>query len=393
VIDHAPAGTNASHDAVVHARTLEVLESIDANAALIRGGILVEQFAMRQGDDELLTLNFSELATEYPFALILPQSAAENVLLDRLASHGGQVRRPVTAVALEQTSDGVEVALWDGSATRSASPSRRTIIARYVVGCDGTFSQVRSALGVPFVGKPDQHSFAVADVRMTCSLPRSAVHLFFSDHGILIISPLPQNQHRILAMVDGGKEAPTLDEVQKLLDARGPRARPAIVHEVVWSRRMPVLDRVATHYRLGRVFLAGDAAHVHNPASAQGMNAGVQDALHLADRLADVVSGLTDESALDRYEQERRPFAKGVLLTTRVMIRVATLRGSTARKVRNWFLRLAGRMPMFTSLFARRLAGLDAPQPGLVRRKRGYATTLVLLALIVGTFVLVSIRG
>lgn len=394
LIDHAPAGVNASNDAVVHARTLEVLESIDCNDSLIRDGVLVHQFALRDGDDELLAVSFSDLPSEYPFALILPQSSAEEVLLQRLASHGSSVLRPVTAVSLEQKQDGVQVELWDGT-SRSGSPSRRTIFARYVVGCDGMHSQVRSALGIRFDGSPQEHSFVLADVRMTCSLSRSTVYLFFSQRGVLLIAPLPQNQHRILAMVEGSRQTTEIEELQSLLDTRGPQSPRAIVHDVVWSRRMPVHDRVATRYRMGRVFLAGDAAHVHNPAAGQGMNAGIQDALHLADLLADVLTGLTDESVLKRYEKERRPFARLVLRTTGFMIRAATLRGPRARRMRNALLRALGGVPAFSGFFARRLAGLEGvtpAEPAPLARRRSYAATLVLLALIVGTFVLASIR-
>jgi 2-polyprenyl-6-methoxyphenol hydroxylase-like FAD-dependent oxidoreductase len=388
VVDHAPPGANISHGAVVHARTLEVLESIDVSAPLIRRGITVPHFALRDRDDKLFAVDFSELPTRYPFALMVPQSIAEDVFLEQLGHYGSSVFRPVTAVGLQQDAEGVTVELWDGS-TRSGSPSRRSVLATYVVGCDGMHSQIRSALDMPFIGSSRAVSFVAADVHMQWSLPRSEIQLFFSEHGLMVVAPLPDDQHRILALVEHGDQKPGRDEVQDLLATRGPRAAAAVVRDVVWSARFLIHDRVASHYRSGRVFLAGDAAHVHSPAAGQGMNAGIQDALHLADKLCDVISGRADASVLDRYEDERRPVAEIVLGTTQVMTRVATLRGRIVPKIRDRSLRLVSTLPAVRRRLAHRLSGLEGAvafaRGRAVENKFLYVATLLLVALLLGT--------
>src|SRR6185503_8028993 len=171
----------------------------------------------------------------HPYTLMVPESSAEGVLLERLDSYGSGVLRPVTAVALQQNDDGVTVEVWDGSRPRSASPSRRSIFARYVVGCDGMHSQIRSALQIPFVGSSRTESFVMADVRMLWSLPRSEVQLFFSQNGLLIVAPLPDDRYRILATVERNGEPPELHDVQQILATRGLRASPARVRDVVSS--------------------------------------------------------------------------------------------------------------------------------------------------------------
>jgi 2-polyprenyl-6-methoxyphenol hydroxylase-like FAD-dependent oxidoreductase len=319
---------------------------------------------------------------------MMPQSIAEVVLLQKLAHFGSSVLRPVTAVGLEQDEQGVTVELWDGS-TRSANASRRSIVARYVVACDGLHSQIRSALDMAFLGSSAVVSFIAADVQLEWSLPRTEVQLFFSERGVMVVAPLPDDLYRILASVDPGDQKPKREQLQELIATRGPRAPAGVVREVVWSATYEVHDRVATHYRSGRVFLAGDAAHVHNPAAGQAMNAGIQDALNLADKLCDVISGRADASLLDRYEDERRPVAKTVLSVTAAMTRVATMRGKVAPRLRNRALRVIGSFPALSRRLAYRMSGLEGTFVAARRRakekKLVYVATFLFVALLLGT--------
>jgi 2-polyprenyl-6-methoxyphenol hydroxylase-like FAD-dependent oxidoreductase len=187
-----------------------------------------------------------------------------------------------------------------------------------------------------------------------------------------------------LATVEQPNKYPEIDDLQQLLATRGPRASPARVTEVVWSTTLQVHHRLAMFYRSGRVFLAGDAAHVHSPAGGQGMNTGIQDALHLADKLADVLADGADVSVLNRYEDERRSVAEAVLQLTQRMSTVSTLRGQRASRVRNRVLRIVGRFPAFRHGLAYRLSGLEWARRSGRRSdaKFRYATTLILIALI-----------
>jgi 2-polyprenyl-6-methoxyphenol hydroxylase-like FAD-dependent oxidoreductase len=386
VIDHAPQPATYSHSTMLDARTLEALETIDANEPIVRRGQKIRHFSMRDGDEHLFQVDYAVLRTRYPFALILPEITVANVLAERLAAFGSPVLRPVTAVGLEQTADDVAVQLWDGS-TRSGAPLRRTILARYVVGCDGMRSQIRSALQIPFVGSSHVEAFLMADVRMDWSLPRSDVQLFFSEHGLTVVAPLPDDRYRLLATVDRVVGAPELEDLQRLLAARGPRSDVPRIHDVVWSTCFGVDRSLAMHYRSGRVFLAGDAAHVHTPTEAQGMNAGIQDALYLAEHLGRVIRGHADDRSLDSYERDRRPIAESVFDLTRRMSRIATLRDPRHRRWRNRVLRTMGRIPGLPAALARRISGLEwAHRVGSTPRDNGrlLVVTLALVALLLG---------
>jgi len=210
-------------------------------------------------------------------------------------------------------------------------------------------STVRERSGIGFRGDRYAESFVLADVRMDWELPGDEVMLFFSPAGLVVVAPLPGGRHRIVATMEQAPPEPSLADVQALLDARGPQRSPARVREIVWSSRFQVHHRLADRYRDGRIFLAGDAAHVHSPAGGQGMNTGIQDAVELAAVLA-------DGTDLDRYERVRRPVAAGVVAVTDRMTRLATSRN---RLLLGVALPLAGRVPAVRRRLAMRLSGLS----------------------------------
>ena len=176
-----------------------------------------------------------------------------------------------------------------------------------------------------------------------------------SPAGLVVVAPLPEGVHRIVATVDEAPESPSAAYVQSLLDARGPRRERAVVQEVLWGSRFRVHHRVADAYRTGRLVLAGDAAHVHSPAGGQGMNAGILDAMSLADALVKALSG--DPVALDAYGAVRRPVAREIVSFADRLTRLATVRPGL-RVLRNLLLSTVSRLPMFRRQLAWRLSGL-----------------------------------
>lgn len=348
LIDKAAEGANTSRAAVVHARTLEVLRDLDVSAELVRRGVVVPRFTVRDRDRALLTLDFGELPTPFPYALMVPQDVTEAVLLDRLRALGGRVHRPYELTGLEQDADGVTATMAGGE----------TIRAAYAVGADGMHSAVREHTGIAFTGDAYPQSFVLADVHMDWHLPAEEVMLYFSPEGLVVVAPLPGGRYRIVATVDEAPEHPSRDDVQALLDSRGPKSRPAQVRDVVWSSRFRVHHRLADHYRAGRLFLAGDAAHVHSPAGGQGMNTGIQDAVALAARLAAVVRDGADPATLDAYEAERRPVAAEVVAFTHRMTKIATVGHAPVRRMRNAALRALDRVPAVHRAIAMNLSEL-----------------------------------
>jgi 2-polyprenyl-6-methoxyphenol hydroxylase-like FAD-dependent oxidoreductase len=341
LIDRQPEGANTSRAAVIHARTLEALDELKVTADMVERGVIVPRFTVRDGDRALLTVDFSHLPTPYPYTLMLPQSDTEAILSDRLRRLGGAVRRPAELVGVQQDDDGVTATLRDGG----------TIRARYLVGADGMHSTVRELAGIGFTGQAYEESFVLADVRMDWPLPDDEVMLYFAPAGLLVVAALPGGRYRIVATLDDAPEHPAAADVQAILDARGPRRRPAKVREVVWSSRFRVHHRLAEHYRSGRIFLAGDAAHVHSPAGGQGMNTGIQDGYALGRAFA------TDQ--LDGYEARRRPVAQRVVAFADRMTRIATTHNPAIRGARNITLPLLGRIPAFRTKLATELSELN----------------------------------
>lgn len=352
LIDRLPAGANTSRAAVIHARTLEVLERIDVTRRLEAEGIAVPVFTIRDRDHVLAKVDFDWLPTRYPHTLMLPQQITESILLERLQELGGRVERPWELTGLAQTGDGVTLAM------KRPNGTAHTLKARYVVGADGMHSMVRRAADIGFRGAAYEESFVLADVHMSWPLPDGEVALFFSPQGLVVVAPLPGGRHRIVATSDVAPEHPDIGFVQALLDARGPAGHPGRVHDIVWSSRFRVHHRIAERYRQGRALLAGDAAHVHSPAGGQGMNTGIQDAIVLADALVEAITGGKDESSLDRYERLRRPVAQGVVGMAHRMTRVATVRTTRRRLLRNAMLSRVAKLPLVRRRIAMNLSGL-----------------------------------
>lgn len=348
LVDKAAAVSDTSRAAVIHARTLEVLRDIEVTDELVRRGLIVPRFTVRDRDLALLTIDFDGLPTPYPYTLMLPQNITEDVLAGRLHEIGGQVHRPYELARLEQDGDGVTATMAGGE----------TVRASYVVGADGMHSAVRDQAGIAFAGDAYGESFVLADVHLNWELDDREVMLYLAPAGLVVVAPLPDRRHRIVATVGAAPEHPGLDDIQALLSARGPQQRPARVSDVVWSSRFRVHHRLADRYRDGRVFLAGDAAHVHSPAGGQGMNTGIQDAVALGDRLAAVLRDGAADSVLDTYEAERRPVAAGVIALTDRMTRMATVKRPRIRRIRNAALRALGRIPAVRSRLALNLSEL-----------------------------------
>ena len=346
VIDRLPEGANTSRAAVVHARTLEVLEALGVSERLADLGIHAKRFTIRDRDRVLMPVEFGNLPTRYPYTLMVSQAVTETVLLQRFIELGGQVLRPRILADVTQDAVGVTATLEDGNVLR----------ARYLVGADGMHSVVRERVGIAFSGGSYEESFVLADVRLTGGVPVDEVILYFSPAGLVVVAPLPGGVHRIVATVAEAPEQPGPSYVQALLDVRGPKNDRAVVQEVIWGSRFRVHHRIADVYRAGRILLAGDAAHVHSPAGGQGMNAGILDAVALAEALTAALTRGQD-AALDAYGRERRPIAKQVVALADRLTRLATVRPGL-RHVRNMLLSGLAHVPPFRRRLAWQLSGL-----------------------------------
>lgn len=352
LIDALEAGQNNSRAAVIHAHTLEMLEEAGLASPLVAEGMALSRFTIRDRDRPLLGLDFSELPSAFRYLLMLPQSATEALFAGRLEGQGGSIHRGVSALAARAENGGAIVRV-------NAGDAEREVRARYVIGADGMHSRIREAAGIGFAGESEGHSLMLADVRMDWPLGAEEVSFMFAPDGMVVVAPLPDGSYRIVAAMDEAPHAPSLDDVQRLLDARGPRAGAIRVQEVIWGSRFRVSHRLANRYRQGPFLIMGDAAHVHSPAGGQGMNTGLVDAVVLGEALVRVVKGGESEALLDDYAAARRPAAAKVLALAGKLTRVATIRSAWGRALRNLILRLLNRIPPFKRRLAMNLSGLS----------------------------------
>ncbi|MEU9523491.1 FAD-dependent monooxygenase [Streptomyces sp. NPDC048224] len=339
LLDRLAEGANTSRAAVVHARTLEVLDELGAASPLVEEGLKVEEFAVRDGARKLLTVPFGALPTAYPYTLMLEQYKTEALLLARLRQLGRDVHQPYEVESLAQDADGVTLTLAGG----------QTLRADYAVGADGMHSSVREAAGIGFSGSAYEESFVLADVEMDWAPGPKEVSLTFGTAGLTVVAPLPGGHYRVVATCAEAPAEPELRFLQRLLDERLPDQ--ARAHRVTWSSRFRIHHRVADSYRAGRLLLAGDAAHVHSPAGGQGMNTGIQDGVALGRAIA--------AARVEEYEGRRRPIAAEVVAFTDRMTKIATTRNPILRAARNTVLPYLGRIPAVRDKLARRLAELD----------------------------------
>ena len=244
LVDRAEAGANTSRAAVVHARTLEVLDELGVASALLARGVVVPRFTVRDGDRVLLAVDFGGLPTAYPYTLMVPQDVTEEVLESALEERGGAVLRGQSLEGFRVDDDGrvrADVRGPDGG---------WTVVADHLVGADGMHSRVRELSGIGFAGSSYAQSFVLADVAMDWPLPEREVQLFFSPAGLVVVAPLPGGHHRVVATVDDAPEHPDADDVAALLRARGPAGagRRPRRPEPSWrprSRRRVVASRAA----------------------------------------------------------------------------------------------------------------------------------------------------
>src|SRR5262245_20736783 len=300
----------------LHSRTLEIFhdlgiaEAVTAEAPPIRAlNHYVE--GRRVSRDEL-----GHVDSPYPYSLSLEQSRTEAILEALLERLGVRVERRTELLAISEGPDAVRATL------RGPGGREEVVDAPWLIGCDGAHSTVRHQTHQAFPGSEDSHQYAIADVVLDGPIAQDEAHVFLTDGGVLYMFPLPRGRVLLAAEVaahhDGATETPALEEIQSLVGERGPAG--TRVSDPRWLSYFRIHYRLARHYRHGRrVFLAGDAVHVHSPVGGHGMNTGIQDAYNLGWKLALVARGLAAPALLETYEAERRAIAEDVVKWTRAV--------------------------------------------------------------------------
>jgi 2-polyprenyl-6-methoxyphenol hydroxylase-like FAD-dependent oxidoreductase len=351
LLDERTDMPNITRAFAVHARTLELLDARGLAEDLLPRGVPVYEVAPPGGT----TLNLRELPTRFGMVLIVPQSGTEKVLQTRADQLGVEIGRGAEVVGLTQDGDGVSLQCAGGDSVR----------ADYVVGCDGAHSTVRSQLGIDFVGKQYETHILLADVQLTRA-PSETLTGIPNDKGVVLLIPFGDGWFRAIAW-DRLREQAPLAEPVTLEEIRDSFCRVAGhdfgMTEMRWSSRFLSERRQARHYRKGRAFLAGDAAHVHSPLGGQGMNTGIGDAMNLGWKLAAAVAGSAPPWLLDSYEAERHPVGAEVLQLTDVFNQLVLGHSKARRLLRTAVVGTVTRLPRGRRLIAERLSGIGIAYP------------------------------
>jgi 2-polyprenyl-6-methoxyphenol hydroxylase-like FAD-dependent oxidoreductase len=323
IVDSAPGPERESSRATtIHAGTLEALDRLDGlGREIAKAAAWARKSRVWAGERLITTVHWDRMDTRYAAMMNLPQADLEEIVRRRLR--------------------GLDVDVQWNTRVTEAVPT-----TSYVVGCDGAHSSIRRAIGVELVGATYDERFLLADVKIDGDLEDDVTNIWVSTSGVLGILPLPGGKFRL----NGTLSADETCSAEALPDITTRRMGTAHhrmrITDVSWAAEYRTHSRLADAYRVGNVFLAGDAAHLNSPVGGQGMNLGIGDALVLASRLADVYRGASP-ALLDDYERSRRPIAEEVIRTTKQGTAMLTARRRPERFIRNHVMRVAHRVPAF----------------------------------------------
>jgi 2-polyprenyl-6-methoxyphenol hydroxylase-like FAD-dependent oxidoreductase len=332
IVDKTAEAGTTSRALAVQARTLELYSQLDLADEVVARGHKTPAVNLWVKGRKAARLGFEDIGkdlTPYSFLLIFPQDQHERLLIERLEALGVSVERNTELVGFEDQGDGVVARL------RGPDSAEETCGAAYIAGCDGARSLVRETIGADFPGGTYKQIFYVADIEGAGPPVDGNLHIDLDEADFLAVFPMSgEGRARLVGTLrdERAEHAETLrfEDVSN----RAIQNLKLEVHKVNWFSTYHVHHRVTDHFRHGRAFLAGDAAHIHSPAGGQGMNTGIGDVINLAWKLAAVLDGRAPDSLLDSYEAERIGFARRLVATTDRAFSIATADGPLADIIR-----------------------------------------------------------
>ncbi|MHC8382686.1 FAD-dependent oxidoreductase [Pseudomonas sp. LB3P14] len=332
ILDKTSTPGTTSRALAVQARTLELYRQLDLSTAVVQNGHRVGAANFWVKGEPVARLPLTRIGeglTPYAFLEIFPQDEHERLLIDRLEAFGIKVERNTELESFEETGDGITASL------RLADGQQETCQACYLAGCDGARSIVRKTLDTGFPGGTYQQIFYVADVQASGPTFNGELHVDLDEADFLAVFPLAGTGRARLIGTVRDERADHAETLQfEDVSSRAIEHMKIKIEQLNWFSTYRVHHRVADHFRTGRAFLLGDAAHVHSPAGGQGMNTGIGDAINLAWKLAAVLSGGAEAKILDTYETERIAFARKLVATTDRVFSFVTAEGRMADLLR-----------------------------------------------------------
>lgn len=337
-------------------RTLEILDMAGLVDPFLKNTNRVTSVAVIVHNRRLAHMRFAPEESPYSFIAMVPQNVTEKLLAEALQRRGGVIEYQTTFQSAEQRDDCVYV-------TAEHQGQQVQLRASFVVACDGAHSAVRHLLKIPFEGAEYKDTFALADIEMSSSLPPDELQLCPSEFGPVAIFPMSANRRRIIASIDQPEgDAPSLELLRKIIAQRAPAG--IEVRELHWGSYFRIHHRHVAQLRVRRVFIAGDAAHIHSPFGGQGMNTGLQDVWNLVWKLDLFLRGKGNERLLDSYSAERLPVIKSVIETTDRLTKVMGTPNKFAQALRDVVIPMVSRLAPFQHAFVQRLSELGIAYSG-----------------------------
>lgn len=332
IIDKSPTPSVHSKAFGIHARTLELFETMGIVEPMLGEGNICNGFDMYNRGKPLAHVIFDTLESRYPYFLILAQSDTERILNAHMESFGIGVEREKELVGIERTDSMItaRLKLKDGS--------EELIDCSYIAGCDGAHSTSRHLLDLEFKGAPYPNYWLLADCDLDWKYPLHHLSVFIHPSGVTAFFPLYSDRGRLMfelpdATIDMEMAEPTIEDVRRHMNEREIDYKS--VGSPNWLAYFKLHHRIVDRYGDGRVFLCGDAAHIHSPIGGQGMNTGIQDAYNLAWKLALVLKGNSPENLLDSYNPERHRVGKGVVDLTDMATKMVGIHNPVLASIRN----------------------------------------------------------
>ncbi len=337
-------------------RTLEIFDMAGVVDPFLEAANRVTSVGIITHGRTLANMPFTPEESPYPFIAMVPQDVTEKLLVDQLRSKDGAIDYETSFVSAIQLDDSVKVTLYQKGQARD-------ILASIVVGCDGAHSAIRHLLNLPFEGAEYHNLFMLADIETNEALPSDQLQLCPNEFGPLAIFPMSATRRRIVATIQNAEgEAPSLELVQQTLNQRAPAEIEA--YTLHWSSYFHIHHRRVAQLRQGRIFLAGDAAHVHSPFGGQGMNTGLHDAWNLVWKLDLVLNGHGNDQLLESYSTERLPVIRNVIEITDFLTKAMATPNRFAQALRDAVIPMVSRLAPFQHAFVQRLSELGIAYHG-----------------------------
>jgi 2-polyprenyl-6-methoxyphenol hydroxylase-like FAD-dependent oxidoreductase len=354
IIDKAAGHSEHSKALVVWSGTLEHLAALGLAEDFLQAARPVRKMVMRDMGHLVAEIPFTEgLDSLYASPIVTPQSTTEQLLLTHLHKAGVEVERNIECVDLHSDADGVTCNL------QGLNGTAETITVGWVAGCDGARSVARHKLQVDFAGVTEEAGFILADAKVANGTAADSIVLSTGPHGTVIIFPVKSGIWRFFALREHSddRSQPTLEEVQRHVDNAG--LSDLRLFDPEWLSYFAVNERVASRNRVGRIFLLGDASHIHSPAGGQGMNTGMQDAFNLGWKLKLLTSGRGDaESIAESYFAERHPVAEKVVRETSRLLHFGIMSQPVVRAAKKIILPIFAELEPFRKRASFELSGL-----------------------------------